>query len=98
MACTLSGRARCRRCTRGRGIGVGGWGMSVRRVSPSNRLNLSTANHIFDPRWPDDRRWTMDDAPPSIVYRLPSKAGTLLRFDALSTLLTKYDHLFEEIG
>jgi hypothetical protein len=31
---------------------------------------LSAANHIFDPCSQDDGRQTMDDAPPSIVYRL----------------------------
>jgi hypothetical protein len=46
---------------------------------------LSTANHKFDPSSPDDGRWTIDDAPPSIVYRRSSKAGTHLRFDALSS-------------
>ncbi len=51
---------------------------------------LSTVNHIFDPGWPDDGRWTMDDAPPSIVYRLSSKAGTLLRFAVLSQDQTEW--------
>ena len=51
----------------------------------AGREALSTANHIFDPRSPDDGRWTIDDAQPSIVYRLSSKAGTLVQFDALSS-------------
>jgi len=48
---------------------------------------LSTANHKFDPSSPDDGRSTMDDAPPSIVYRPSSKVGTHLRFDALSSIV-----------
>jgi len=57
--------------------------------------DLSVSNHKFDPSSPDDGRWTIDDAPPSIVYRRSSKAGTHLRFDALSTADHKSTPRFE---
>jgi hypothetical protein len=56
---------------------------------------LRTAKHIFNPSVLDDRRQTMDDAPPCIVHRLSSIAGTLLRFGAISA---RHQSLFRRDG